>query len=76
MHVRNFWVEIEIDGKVKRIATGPRGVTGGMRVRLLSREQGKISPVEVTIECKARGETLACSVYDGDRQVLHKETVR
>lgn len=75
--VRNFWLEAEVDGKATKIAGGPRSKRGGMKIRLLNRENGKISGRSIEIECKLneKGE-LVVVAFDGDIQILHKVTSR
>lgn len=41
--VRNFWLELEVDGKKEKIATGPKSSGGGFTLKILMRENGKIS---------------------------------
>ena len=41
-NVRNFWIEIEVDGRKERIATGPRRADGGFDMKLLMRNSGGI----------------------------------
>ncbi len=42
-NVRNFWIELEVDGKPTKVATGPRSKDGGFSLRVLCRENGSIS---------------------------------
>ena len=41
-NVRNFWIELTIDGKKTRIATGPRGEDGGFELTIFQRNGGTI----------------------------------
>jgi hypothetical protein len=48
-NVRNFWLELEVDGKKSRVATGPRRSDGTFSCRVLIRENGRVSDRAVTI---------------------------
>jgi hypothetical protein len=39
-NVRNFWIELDVDGQKTRIAAGPR--RGGFRMRVYIRNNGEI----------------------------------
>lgn len=41
-NVRNFWIEIEVDGKKTKVATGPISKDGGVRVVVKMRDHGEI----------------------------------
>lgn len=41
--VRNFWIEIEVDGKKTKVACGPACADGGFKMRILQRSSGAIS---------------------------------
>lgn len=41
-NVRNFWIELTVDGVTKRIATGPRSKDGGFTLTILQRDKGEI----------------------------------
>ena len=49
--VRNFWIEVEVDGKQEKIATGPMSKDGGMNIQLFQREAGGVTEV-LTIFCR------------------------
>lgn len=40
MAVRNFWVDVYIDGRKARLEGGPRGKDGGMLVTIYQRHNG------------------------------------
>jgi hypothetical protein len=42
MAVRNFWIEGEVDGNQTSIGAGPRGKSGGFRLRIQQRSDGEI----------------------------------
>lgn len=41
-NVRNFWVELRVDGKQTRIETGPQAKDGGFELVVLQRDQSSI----------------------------------
>lgn len=41
-NVRNFWIEIEVDGKTTKIATGPQSKDGGFTMTIKQRQDGEI----------------------------------
>ena len=43
--VRNFWIELDVDGRKHQIATGPKGSGGGFRLVIRHRAKGEICPV-------------------------------
>lgn len=76
-NVRNFWAELQVDGRFNTIETGPRASAGGMKIRILNRKQGSIDPIETVIECKLDQEgRIVVAAYDGDRQILCKTVDR
>lgn len=49
-NVRNFWVELEVDGRKQRaMATGPRNADGGFSLRIYQRDNGQVAGPFVTI---------------------------
>jgi hypothetical protein len=48
-NVRNFWIQLDVDGRKERIATGPRNKDGGFEMQILMREDGCISDKRVEI---------------------------
>jgi len=41
-NVRNFWLELTVDGKTSRVETGPQARDGGFRLVILQRDKGGI----------------------------------
>lgn len=41
-NVRNFWIELSVDGRTSRIAAGPVRKDGGFELRILQRSRGDI----------------------------------
>lgn len=52
MAVRNFWIEVEIDGRKTKLTGGPVGKNGGMRINLYQRSNGEITK-PLSINCYA-----------------------
>jgi hypothetical protein len=48
-NVRNFWIELEVDGKKQKIATGPRSAGGGFDMSIKVRSEGQIAARDVRI---------------------------
>ena len=67
-HVRNFWLEANIDGKVIPIAAGPRGKDGGFTLTVQQRVFGE--PVKVlTIQGSAELDgQLVLEIYPNQEQ--------
>ena len=56
-NIRNFWIELTVDGKKSRVATGPRGKDGGFRLVVKMRDNGNIIDA-LGIEGDATGDRL------------------
>lgn len=41
-NVRNFWLELRVDGATTAVETGPRAANGGFRLTILQRSKGDI----------------------------------
>ena len=52
MATRNFWIEVQIDGRTTRLKGGPQNKTGGMSIVLKQRDDGAIRDV-LTLNCYA-----------------------
>ena len=81
-NVRNFWLEVEVDGRKEKIACGPVNKQGGLTLTLKQRNKGKIDEV-MTIDCFAEVDDSqgAISLYtvahdDANRCVLYNITER
>ena len=53
-NVRNFWIELEVDGKKTPIATGPVSADGGFNIRIRMRNKGDIYEKYVYIKGSAQ----------------------
>ncbi len=77
-NVRNFWVELSVDGAASRVETGPRSANGGFAMRILMRENGGISDKSVHVEGRVMSDgTLRLMAYaDGQEDTLVVQTKR
>lgn len=78
--VRNFWIECEIDGQVRRIATGPAARSGGFSLTVFVRDRGTVRrALEIYGAADRYGEriTLSAQIVGDDRQrPIHLATAR
>lgn len=42
-HVRNFWVDVDVDGHKTPIAGGPQRPDGGLRLKIYQRDHGCVT---------------------------------
>ena len=61
-NVRNFWIELTVDGKKTPIATGPRAADGGFELTVYQRNNGYIVNA-LTVLGRADGNVL-CTFAD------------
>ena len=65
MHVRNFWIEGEIDGRGSVPVGGPKAAGGGFTLRIYYRRTGQVSdPVTVTGRALADGRLRLAIAHD------------
>lgn len=69
-NVRNFWVDLDVDGRANRINAGPQRKDGGMTLRLYVRDEGMVTQA-LTVKCYAEGDTLTVSVLDENGWEVH-----
>lgn len=80
--VRNFWIEVDHQDRVKVVATGPKSHSARMKARLLLREKGQISNISLAIECvpfsdeKGVRKNRVIVYFDGSDSDLEKVEVR
>jgi len=53
VNIRNFWTDIDVDGRVTKIGTGPKSGGGGMTITLKQRDRGCVTEV-LQILCRAK----------------------
>ena len=61
-NVRNFWIELNIDGRKSRIATGPVSKDGGFSATIYMRDAGCVERAMV-IRGQARPDGLALQAW-------------
>jgi hypothetical protein len=75
-NVRNFWIELEVDGKKEPVASGPRSKDGGFRLDILQRSKGTITrALSVSGRVDSTGR-LVLNAYTVDNQVVNVYTDR
>ncbi len=72
-NVRNFWVELEVDGKKTKIATGPVAKDGGFHLRVLIREGGSIANGSLQLSGLVKDGELSVTGFGGE--LLHFTTL-
>ena len=50
--VRNFWIELVVDGKKTVVETGPKSSHGGADITIQVRENGTICPHKLRVTCR------------------------
>lgn len=69
MAVRNFYVNVDVDGYKTKMKGGPRNKEGGMEITLLQRDKGS-KVVAFIINSYEKDGILYSNVMDKDRNVL------
>lgn len=59
-NVRNFWLELNVDGSKSSVETGPRSADGGFQLTILQRDNGSI----------VRGMTISGRATDDGKLIL------
>jgi len=82
-NVRNFWITLDVDGKQKRVATGPRRKDGGFDLTLYMRDKGDVvEALEIAGRADSSGgltlsiwprRVTTCGIRDGSIEI---ETTR
>lgn len=67
MAVRNFWVDLDVDGRKSRVGTGPRNREGGMRATIYQREDGEISERNIGVASYVTGQGKLATRVDFPR---------
>lgn len=77
-NVRNFWIELEVDGRKTRIATGPIAADGGFVLTVRQRDRGGIiTPLRLGGYADAKGYlTLVANSGNGNELVLARTSRR
>jgi hypothetical protein len=64
MAIRNFWIEVHIDGRKTVLKGGPQSKNGGMRVNIFQRDHGMIKQ-SGHIQCQSDGLDLITFGLEG-----------
>jgi hypothetical protein len=71
-NVRNFWVNLSVDGRKSIVATGPVAKDGGFALDILIRENGSISKKSLRItgfnDQHTKHNEIVVTVFDNDRR--------
>lgn len=73
-NVRNFWIELWVDGRKTKIATGPVRKSGGFKLKVFQRNRGEIVEVVSLDGMASEGALWISGFVDG--QEIFKETRR
>lgn len=60
-NVRNFWIDLSVDGRKATVETGPRRRDGGFSARIFIRDKGDVRMAAI-ITGKVRGKDLALKI--------------
>lgn len=72
MAVRNFWVDVEIDGRKTRLEGGPRSRFGGFEAEINQREDGLVTtPIKIK-GIELNGELITRVYVNGDLIAEHR----
>jgi len=65
MNVRNFWADVQVDGRGSKIGTGPAGKDGGFSEVVKIRDNGEVKTAAL-IEGRAFGDELEVTFTPGN----------
>lgn len=72
-NVRNFWIEVEIDGRTTKLAGGPRSKDGGFTLRIKQRSKGDIiTPVHIEGKADIRQLRTIVQITQPDDSIQRK----
>lgn len=76
-NVRNFWIEVNVDGRKSRIATGPIRKDGGFQIVIKQRDRGGVvDSFEVTGFVNSESELLCTARQVGTHHQITRMTHR
>jgi hypothetical protein len=75
-NVRNFWVELDVDGR-SRVATGPRSKDGGFELNIKMRDEGSVKEAVRIVGNALEDGSLELHIlpFDGEDIVIETENV-
>ena len=65
-NVRNFWIELSVDGRDSTVETGPVRKDGGFEMTIRMRDQGSISPKTMRIVGTENNGSLQLLAFTND----------
>jgi len=68
-NVRNFWIDLDVDGQEKPIGTGPKNKEGGFSAQIFIRSGGAVEKI-LSINGRSYGNELSLSVDTADGKFL------
>lgn len=76
-NVRNFWIDLSVDGNSSRVETGPRAKDGGFNMTILIRDKGGVErAMEVSGHALSDGRLRLVARVSGQPAELTVETER
>lgn len=76
-NVRNFWIELYVDGSKTQVATGPRAKNGGFSLTIRQRDKGGIiTAIKVRGWVTHNGYLVVEASATGHEETLTVETTR
>lgn len=70
-NVRNWWLDLTVDGRANPIQTGPRAADGGFALQLWQRSAGQIVP-SLHIEGRTREGIIMLRVRDARDGLIYE----
>jgi hypothetical protein len=73
-NVRNFWIELDVDGRKERVETGPVRADGGFQMTIRIRDEGSISDTVLLVEGNVNTNTGEIVLVAAERcgQAIHQ----
>lgn len=65
MSMRNFWIEMKIDGRKTTVKTGPKGKKGGFIVEFFVKQEGKSYLLYTVKGFVQKDDTLRTEIHEG-----------
>ena len=67
--VRNFWAEVDVDGKETVMAGGPKNKEGGLTIKVLQRSKGDIAHA-IDVRCFVKTDGKLCTQIKQDGKII------
>jgi hypothetical protein len=69
-NVRNFWIDVNVDGRESAIGTGPRAKDGGMNASFYIRSEGDVEHAFYVLGRCINGETVYRIQIPGEDDII------